>query len=168
MSPTISELQDVLDWQAIVVMQAVDERGGATVDDITDATDLGRGVVESRLQQVTTLGLVAEAETDAGTVYELTGQGHGAAGAGLYDEYDLVGEADIDDLAEQVAGLLDRRDALRAEVGELRDDATEIREKATRQFGDREDVRAEFESLMADIESLATALDGDGSGTADD
>jgi len=159
MSPTISELQDVLDWQAIVVMRAVDEAGGATVDDLTEATDLGRGVIESRLQQVTTLGLVAEAETDAGTVYELTGQGHGAAGAGLYDEYDLVGEADIDDLAAEVADLLDRRDDLRERVAELREDAAEIEEKATRQFGDREDVRAEFESLMADIASLATALD---------
>jgi len=159
MSPTISELQDVLDWQAIVVMQAVDEAGGAAVDDLAAATDLSRRVIESRLQQVVTLGLVAEVGTDAGTVYELTGQGHGAAGAGLYDEYDLVGDADIDDLAEQVAGLLDSRDDLRAEIAELQADALEIREKAVRQFGDRDDVREEFETLLADIEALATALD---------
>jgi hypothetical protein len=158
MSPTISEFQDVLDWQAIVVMQAVDEAGGATVDDIDAATDLGRGVVESRLQQLTTVGLVAEPEAEDG-VYELTGQGHGAAGAGLYDGYDLVGEASIDDLAEQVAGLLDRRDELREDVAELQEDAAEIQEKATRQFGDREDVKAEFESLMSDIEDLADAVE---------
>jgi hypothetical protein len=158
MSPTIAEFQDVLDWQAIVVMQAVDEAGGATVDEIDAATDLGRGVVESRLQQLTTVGLVAEPGTDEG-IYDLTGQGHGAAGAGLYDGYDLVGEASIDDLAEQVAGLLDRRDELREEVAELREDAAEIEEKATRQFGDREDVRAEFESLMDDVEALTAAID---------
>lgn len=161
MSPTISELQDVLDWQAIVVMQTVDETGGVTVDDLTDETDLSRGVIESRLQQVTTLGLVGETDTDEGTIYELTGQGHGAAGAGLYDGYDLVGETSIDDLAEQVAGLLDRRDDLRDGVDALREDAAELEEKATRQFGDRKDVRAEFESLMADIEDLANALDED-------
>jgi hypothetical protein len=160
MSPTISEFQDVLDWQAIVVMQTVDEAGGATVDDIDAETDLGRGVVESRLQQLTTVGLLAEPEAEAG-VYELTGQGHGAAGAGLYDGYDLVGEAGIDDLAEQVAGLLDRRDDLAEQIAALREDAAEVEEKATRQFGDREDVRAEFESLMADIEDLASAVDED-------
>lgn len=162
MSPTISEFQDVLDWQAIAVMQAVDEGDGATVDDLVAETDLSRGVIESRLQQVTTLGLVAEAETDDGTVYDLTGQGHGAAGAGLYDGYDLVGEASIDDLAAQVAGLLDRRDELREEVAALQEDAAEIEEKATRQFGDREDVQTEFESLMADIEALTTVLDEEG------
>jgi len=140
-------------------MQAVDEASGATVDDLVAETDLSRAVIESRLQQVTTLGLVKEAETDEETVYDLTGQGHGAAGAGLYDAYDLVGEASIDDLAAQVAGLLDRRDELREDVAELQEDAAEIEEKAARQFGDREDVQAEFESLMADIEDLADAVE---------
>ncbi len=159
MSPTLSELQDVLDWEAIVTLQAIDEADGATVETIVETTGLARDAAENRCQQLDTLGLVTSPEASEGDVYEITGAGHGAIGDGLYDDYDLVGEADIDELAEQVAELLDRRDALKAELEALRDDAEETRVRAERQFGDRDDVTEEFESLAADLRTLEQALE---------
>ncbi|MFB6082778.1 MAG: hypothetical protein ABEJ94_00865 [Halorientalis sp.] len=158
--PTISELSDVLDWEAVRVLRAIDDREGAAVDALVEDTGLDRSQVETRCQQLSTLGLVTETETDAGVVHEVTGSGHGAIGSGLYDEYDLVGEADLDELAEKVAELLDRRDELQARAEQLGADATQLKTRAERQFGDREDVRAEFESLMDDVEALAERLDG--------
>jgi hypothetical protein len=156
--PTISELSDVLDWEAVTVLRAIDDDGGAGVDRLVETTGLDRSQVENRCQQLSTLGLATETDTDDGPVHELTGAGHGAVGNGLYDDYDLVGDADIDELAERVAELLDRRDELRSQVDLLAEDATELRTRAERQFGDREDVRAEFESLMDDVEALERAL----------
>jgi len=158
MSPTLSELQDVLDWEAIVVLQALDERDGATVESVVSATGVDRTAVENRMQQLDTLGLITEADAEPEAFYEVTGAGHAAIGDGLYDDYDLVGEADVDELAEQVAELLDRRDVLAGELETLREDAEETRTRAERQFGDREDVADEFESLLADIERLTEAL----------
>ncbi|MFB6166609.1 MAG: hypothetical protein ABEJ31_15730 [Haloarculaceae archaeon] len=158
MSPTLSELQDVLDWQAVAVLRAIDERDGATADAVADAADLDRETVADRCRQLSTLGLIAEVDDESDELYDVTGAGHGAIGSGLYDEYDLVGEPDIDELAERVAELLDRRDALREEADALREDAEDVRVRAERQFGDREDVAAEFESLLSDVESLAERL----------
>ncbi|WP_335999128.1 hypothetical protein [Halorientalis halophila] len=157
--PTISELSDVLDWAAVTALRAIDERDGAGLDALVDATGLDRERVANRCQQLSTLGLVTETEVDGGTVYEVTGSGHGAIGSGLYDEYDLVGEADLDELAAQVAELLERRDELQAQVEDLERDAVELRERAELQFGDRADVSEEFESLLADVKSLERALD---------
>jgi len=159
--PTISELQDVLDWEAAAVLRAIDHREGAGVETLVDATGFDRDRVENRCQQLSTLGLVTETDTDEGTVHEVTGSGHAAIGDGLFDEYDLVGDADIDELAQNVAELLDRRDELQEQVAQLGDDAADLERRAERQFGDREDVRAEFESLMDDVESLAKQLDGE-------
>ncbi|SDE77124.1 hypothetical protein [Halorientalis regularis] len=156
--PTISELSDVLDWEAVTVMRAIDEHEGAGVDVLVEATGLDRSQVENRCQQLSTLGLATETETDGGVIHELTGSGHGAVGSGLYDEYDMLGDANLDELAEQVADLLDRRDELQARVRQLGDDATELKTRAERQFGDREDVSDEFESLMDDVEALERAL----------
>lgn len=161
MSPTLSELQDVLDWEAIVVLQTIDEQTGASVEQVVAATDLDRATVTDRVQQLDTLGLVTEVDDEGGTVVEVTGAGHGAIGSGLYDDYDLVAGADIDELAAQVAGLLDRRDELAAELGELRADAREVRTRAESQFGTRDDVTDEFESLLADIEDLEQTLSDD-------
>jgi hypothetical protein len=158
MSPTISELQDVLDWEAVSVLHAVEQRDGATMDAVVDATDLEREAVANRCQQLLTLGLLAEVDEEGGDLYDVTGAGHGAIGGGLYDEYDLLGEADLDELAERVAELLDRRADLKAAVDDLRADAEELQEKADRAFGDRDDVAEEFEALMADIEDLAAAI----------
>ena len=159
--PTISELSDVLDWEAVTVLRAIDDHEGAGVDRLVETTGLDRTQVETRCQQLSTLGLATETETDGGVIHELTGSGHGAVGSGLYDEYDMLGDADIDELAEKVAELLDRRDELQAAADQLADDATELQTRAQRQFGDREDVRTEFESLMADVEALAEKLDGE-------
>ena len=159
--PTVSELSDVLDWEAVTVLRAIDDHEGASVHRLTETTGFDRDRVTNRCQQLSTLGLVTETETDDETVHEVTGSGHAAVGNGLYDEYDFVGEADIDELAEKVAELLNRRDELRAEVDQLADDAADLRTRAERQFGDREDVRAEFESLMDDVETLAEKLDGE-------
>lgn len=156
MSPTLSELQDVLDWEAIVVLRAIDDAQGASVTAVTETTGLERETVTSRCQQLSTLGLLTDVED--GDVYEVTGMGHGAIGEGLYDEYEMVGEADIDELAAEVADLLDRRETIESELERLREDADEIRTRARRQFGDREDVAAEFESLLADIDALADRL----------
>jgi len=156
MSPTLSELQDVLDWEAIVVLRAIDDAQGASVASVTETTGLERETVTSRCQQLSTLGLLTDAED--GAVYEVTGMGHGAIGEGLYDEYEMVGEADIDELAAEVAHLLDRRETIESELERLREDADEIRTRARQQFGDREDVAAEFESLLADIDALADRL----------
>ncbi len=156
--PTISELSDVLDWEAVTVMRAIDDHGGAGVDRLVETTGLGRSQVENRCQQLSTLGLATETDTDDGPIQELTGAGHGAIGNGLYDEYDMVGDADIDELAEQVAELLDRRDQLRNQVDLLAEDATELKTRAARQFADREDVTQKFESLMTDVEALERAL----------
>jgi hypothetical protein len=158
MSPTLSELQDVLDWEAIIVLQALDDRDGATVETVVTATDIDRDPVENRIRQLDTLGLITEVDEHEGECYDVTGVGHGAIGEGLYDDYDLVGDADLDELAEQVAELLDRRDTLAAELDALRDDAEEVRTRAERQFGDREDVAEEFESLQSDIDRLTDAL----------
>ncbi|MFB6179723.1 MAG: hypothetical protein ABEI77_08375 [Halorientalis sp.] len=158
MSPTLSELQDVLDWEAIVVLQTLDDRDGTIVETVARETNIDRTVVENRIQQLDTLGLITEVDAESGAFYEITGAGHGAIGDGLYDEYDLVGQPDLDELAEQVAGLLDRRDELQAQLATLREDAEEVQTRAERQFGDREDVRAEFESLLADIEQLTDRL----------
>ncbi|SEO11270.1 hypothetical protein SAMN05216388_100887 [Halorientalis persicus] len=159
--PTISELSDVLDWEAVTVLHAIDDHEGAGVDTLVETTGLERAQVETRCQQLSTLGLATETETDDGVIHELTGSGHGAVGSGLYDEYDMIVEADLDELAEKVAELLDRRDELQAKVQELGDDATELRTRAERQFGDREDVSEEFESLLADVEALEESLDGE-------
>jgi peptidoglycan hydrolase CwlO-like protein len=156
MSPTLSELQDVLDWEAIVVLRAIDDAQGASVTAVTETTGLERETVTSRCQQLSTLGLLTDAEDS--DVYEVTGMGHGAIGEGLYDEYEMVGEADIDELAAEVADLLDRRETIESELERLREDADEIRTRARQQFGDREDVAAEFESLLADIDALADRL----------
>jgi hypothetical protein len=156
--PTISELQDVLDWEAVTVLRAIDDHGGAGVDLLVETTGLDRSQVENRCQQLSTLGLATETDTDDGAIHELTGAGHGAVGSGLYDEYDMLGDADLDELAEKVAELLDRRDELQAQVQQLGDDATELKTRAERQFGDREDVSDEFESLLADVEALEESL----------
>jgi len=155
----MSELSDVLDWEAVTVLRAIDDREGAGVDALVDTTGLDREQVENRCQQLSTLGLVTESDTGDGTVHELTGSGHAAVGSGLYDEYDLVGEADVDELAETVAELLDRRDELQAAAEQLGEDAREVKTRAERQFDDREDVRAEFESLLDDVETLVAKLD---------
>ncbi|RXK49249.1 hypothetical protein [Halorientalis pallida] len=156
--PTISELSDVLDWEAVAVLHAIDDHEGADVDALVETTGLERSQVENRCQQLSTLGLATETETDDGVIHELTGSGHGAVGSGLYDEYDMIGEADIDELAEKVAELLDRRDELQAQVQRLGDDATDLKTRAERQFGDREGVREEFESLMEDVEALQRSV----------
>jgi hypothetical protein len=174
MSPTVSELGDVLDWQAIAVLHTLDERDGATTDRLVAQTDLDMAIVETRCQQLETLGLVASGDADGATAaksggnaadsedfYEVTGSGHGAIGAGLYDEFDLVGDADLDELAEEVAELLERRDDLEGAVTALREDAASLRARATRQFGDRDDVAAEFDSLLTDLEDLAERLEAD-------
>jgi len=161
MSPTLSELQDVLDWEAITVLQAIDDRDGTTIDTISAETDLAEATVENRCQQLDTLGLITAVDDEDGDFFEVTGAGHGAIGSGLYDDYDLVGEADIDELAEQVAELLDRRDQIAAELDQLRTEATEIRTRAESQFGRRDDVTDEFESLLADIEDLEQTLRDD-------
>lgn len=158
MSPTLSELQDVLDWQAVSVLEAIDDTETATVDAIVEASELDRGTVETRCQQLTTLGLITEVGDEDDALYEVTGSGHGAIGAGLFEAYDLVGSDDIDELARQVADLLDRRDDLQAAVDDLREDAEEARVRAERQFADRDDVAAEFQSLLADVEQLADTL----------
>lgn len=159
--PTISELSDVLDWEAVTVLRALDDRDGAGIGTVVEATGLDAETVENRCLQLSTLGLATETDTDDGTIYELTGSGHGAVGNGLYEEYDLLGEADIDDLAENVAELLDRRDRLRERVASLGDDAGDLRRRAELQFGDRDDVREEFESLLADVEALERSLRDD-------
>jgi FtsZ-binding cell division protein ZapB len=156
--PTISELSDVLDWEAVTVLRAIDEHEGAGVDALVESTGLDRSQVENRCQQLSTLGLATETETEDGPIHELTGSGHGAVGSGLYDEYDLIGETEIDELAEKVAELLDRRDELQAKVEQLGDDASQLKTRAERQFGDREDVSEEFESLLADVEALERSL----------
>lgn len=164
MSPTLSELQDVLDWEAIVTLQTIDENDGATIETVVETTEIDRAAVENRCQQLETLGLVTTPSAADGDVFEVTGAGHSAIGDGLYDDYDLVGEADIDELAEQVAELLDRRDALAAELDTLRADAEEVRTRAERQFDGRDDVAEEFESLLADVEELAATLSDDPDG----
>ncbi|WP_424019159.1 hypothetical protein ACOZ4N_06710 [Halorientalis pallida] len=156
--PTISELSDVLDWEAVTVLHAIDEQEGAGLDTLVEATGLDRSQVETRCQQLSTLGLTTETDTDDGVIHELTGSGHGAVGSGLYDEYDMLGDADLDELAEKVAELLDRRDELQAQVQQLGDDATQLKTRAERQFGDRDDVSDEFESLLADVEALEESL----------
>lgn len=156
MSPTLSELQDVLDWEAVVVLRAIDDAQGASVATVTETAGLNHDTVTDRCQQLSTLGLITEAE--GGEVYEVTGMGHGAIGEGLYDEYQMVGEADIDELATEVASLLDRRETIESELERLREDAAEVRARARTQFGDREDVAAEFESLQAEIDGLADRL----------
>jgi hypothetical protein len=155
--PTLSELQDVLDWQAVAVMQEVDEREGATLDEVVDGTNFEWDLTENRLDQLVAIGLLKDTTIDGETVYELTGSGHGAAGAGLYGKYDLD-RGDVDALAERFADLLDRRDDLQDALEELRADAERLQADAERQFGDREDVSDEVESLVADIDGLADAL----------
>ncbi|MFB6143285.1 MAG: hypothetical protein ABEJ30_08105 [Halorientalis sp.] len=156
MSPTLRELQDVLDWRAVEVLRAVDERQGATAAAVRTTTDLDDETVADRCQQLETLGLLA-VHDDGEPTYEVTGAGHSAIGAGLYDEYDLV-DADVGALAETAADLLDRRDDLADELEQLRADAEAFHERATRQFGDREDVTAEVEALVAEVEALAERL----------
>jgi hypothetical protein len=155
--PTLSELQDVLDWQAVAVMQAIDEREGATLDETVDETAFEWELTENRIDQLVAIGLVKETAVDGETVYELTGSGHGAAGAGLYEKYDLD-RSDVDALAEAFADLLDRRDDLQDAVADLRADAERLQADAERQFDDREDVGEEVESLVSDIEGLAESL----------
>jgi predicted transcriptional regulator len=158
--PTLSELQDVLDWQAVAVMQGIDDREGATLEEAVAETNFEWDRTEHCIEQLVAIGLVKETEVDEETVYELTGSGHGAAGAGLYDEYDLDRD-DVDDLAESFADLLDRRDDLRDAVEDLRTDAERLQADAQREFGDREDVSEEVDSLLADIERLSEALEAD-------
>jgi uncharacterized protein YukE len=158
--PTLRELQDVLDWQAVATLREVDELEGASASEVTDRGDLDAETVENRLQQLVAVGLLNEVESDDGTLYEVTGAGHGAIGAGLYDEFDMNPE-DIDALAGRFADLLDRRDAIRADLESLREAAQNLQREAQREFEDREDVGAEFESLLEDIDALADALDDD-------
>ena len=158
MSPSLKELTDVLDWHAISVLRAIDDANGATLGELLAATDFSRERVADRCQQLVAIGLVTDRERDDETAYDVTGMGHGAIGDGLYDEYEMVGEADIDELAAEVADLLDRQETIESELERLREDADEIRTRARQQFGDREDVAAEFETLLADVDALADRL----------
>jgi len=155
--PTLRELQDVLDWKAVTVLKAIDEQEGATLETVVDETEFEWDLAENRCEQLVAVGLIDDPEADGETVYELTGAGHGAVGAGLYDEFDLDRE-DIDALAERFAELLDRRDDLQAAVADLRDDAERLEAEADSQFADRDDVDQEVQSLLADIEQLEAAL----------
>lgn len=152
--PTLSEYEDVLDWRTVTVLRALDEDLSAgDADAIAAATDLDRETVVESTRQLSALGLVEERPDG----YTLTDRARGPIDAGLYDRFDLDGGG-LDDLAAEVATLLDRRDAIRDEVTDLREDVDRVQSRADRLVDD-EEVDAELDRLLDSLDSLASALD---------
>jgi fermentation-respiration switch protein FrsA (DUF1100 family) len=152
--PTLSEYEDVLDWRTVTVLRALDEDLSAgDADAIVAVTDLDRETVEDSLRQLSALGLVE----DGSEGYALTDRARGPIDAGLYDRFDLAGGG-LDDLAAEVATLLDRRDAIRGEVADLREDVSRVQSRADGLVDDDE-VDEELDRLLDSLDSLAAALD---------